>query len=154
MFRTAAEHQDNYRRKYQKIGGEIMQILQPKNWPAPKGYANGIVAKGNMVFLAGQVGWDENEKFPSSDFVEQARQAMRNIITVLAQAGGRPEHIVRMTWFITDKDAYMKSQKRLGAVYREVMGRHYPVMSLLVISALVENGAKLEIEATAVLPEA
>ena len=131
-----------------------MQILQPKNWPAPKGYANGIVAKGNMVFLAGQVGWDENEKFPSSDFVEQARQALRNIITVLAQAGGRPEHIVRMTWFITDKDAYMKSQKRLGAVYREVMGRHYPVMSLLVISALVENGAKLEIEATAVLPEA
>ena len=130
-----------------------MRVIQPKNWPKPKGYANGIVASGQMLFLGGQVGWDETETMVSSDFVEQVKQALLNIITLLDEAGGKPEHIVRMTWYVTDKDAYMNSQRELGQVYREVMGRHYPAMSLLVIKALVEEGAKVEIEATAVLPQ-
>lgn len=129
-----------------------MQVIQPKNWPKPKGYANGIVASGRMVFLGGQVGWDETETMVSSDFVAQVKQALLNIITILDEAGGKPEHIVRMTWYVTDRDAYLGSQRELGQVYQEVMGRHYPAMSLLVIKALVEEGAKVEIEATAVLP--
>ena len=130
-----------------------MQVIQPKNWPKPKGYANGIVASGSMLFLGGQVGWDETETIVSSNFVEQVKQALLNIVTILHEAGGKPEHIVRMTWYVTDRDAYMNSQKELGRVYTEVMGRHYPAMSLLVIKALVEEGAKVEIEATAVLPQ-
>ena len=130
-----------------------MQVLQPENWPKPKGYVNGIVASGRMVFLGGQVGWDETETIVSSDFVEQVKQALLNIITILKEAGGNPDNIVRMTWYVTDKDAYMNSQRELGQVYREVMGKHYPAMSLLVIKALVEEGAKVEIEATAVLPQ-
>jgi enamine deaminase RidA (YjgF/YER057c/UK114 family) len=129
-----------------------MQVIQPKNWPKPKGYANGIVASGSMLFLGGQVGWDETETIVSSNFVEQVKQALLNIVTILHEAGGKPEHIVRMTWYVTDRDAYMNSQKELGRVYTEVMGRHYPAMSLLVIKALVEEGAMVEIEATAVLP--
>lgn len=130
-----------------------MQVIQPKNWPKPKGYANGIVATGSMLFIGGQVGWDETETIVSDDFVKQVKQALLNIITILHEAGGKPEHIVRMTWYVTDRDAYMNSQKELGRVYTEVMGRHYPAMSLLVIKALVEEGAKVEIEATAVLPQ-
>ena len=130
-----------------------MEILQPPAWPKPKGFANGIVATGRMVFLAGQVGWDETENMVGDDFVAQAKQALSNIVAVLAEAGGRPEHIVRLTWFVTDRAAYLGSLDALGKAYREVMGRHYPAMSLLVISALVEEGAKVEIEATAVLPE-
>ena len=130
-----------------------MEILQPPAWPKPKGFANGIVATGRMVFLAGQVGWDETETMVGDDFVAQAKQALSNIVAVLAEAGGRPEHIVRLTWFVTDRDAYLGSLDALGKAYREVMGRHYPAMSLLAISALVEEGAKVEIEATAVLPE-
>ena len=130
-----------------------MEILQPPAWPKPKGFANGIVATGRMVFLAGQVGWDETETIVSDEFVAQAKQALSNIVAVLAEAGGRPEHIVRLTWFVTDRDAYLGSLDALGKAYREVMGRHYPAMSLLAISALVEEGAKVEIEATAVLPE-
>jgi enamine deaminase RidA (YjgF/YER057c/UK114 family) len=128
-----------------------MEILQPPGWPKPKGYANGIAASGKMVFLGGQVGWDETETVVSDDFVAQVRQALINIVTILAEAGGKPEHIVRLTWFVTDKDAYINAQHELGAVYREVMGRHFPAMSLLIISALVEEGAKVEIEATAVI---
>ena len=130
-----------------------MEILQPPAWPKPKGYANGIVATGRLAFLGGQVGWDETETIVSDDFVAQAKQALSNIVTILTEAGGRPEHIVRLTWFVTDKAAYLSSQDELGRAYREVMGRHFPAMSLLVISALVEEGAKVEIEATAVLPE-
>ena len=129
-----------------------MQVIQPKNWPKPKGYSNGIVASGSMLFIGGQVGWDETETIVSDDFVKQVKQALLNIITILHEAGGKPEHIVRMTWYVTDRDAYMNSQKELGLVYTEVMGRHYPAMSLLVIKALVEEGAMVEIEATAVLP--
>ncbi len=130
-----------------------MEILQPPAWPKPKGFANGIVATGRMVFLAGQVGWDKTETMVGDEFVTQAKQALSNIVAILAEAGGRPEHVVRLTWFVTDRDAYLGSQKALGKAYREVMGRHFPAMSLLVISALVEEGAKVEIEATAVLPE-
>ena len=131
-----------------------MEILQPPSWPKPKGYSNGIAATGRLVFFGGQIGRDEeSETIVSDDFVAQAKQALRNIVTILAEAGGRPKHVVRLTWFVTDKNAYLGSQSELGRAYREVMGRHYPTMSLLVISALVEEGAKVEIEATAVLPE-
>lgn len=129
-----------------------MQVIQPKHWPKPKGYANGIIATGRVLYLGGQVGWDETETIVSDDFVKQVKQALLNIVAILNEAGGAPEHIVRMTWYVTDKDAYMNSQRELGRVYQEIMGKHYPAMSLLVISALVEEGAKVEIEATAVLP--
>jgi enamine deaminase RidA (YjgF/YER057c/UK114 family) len=129
-----------------------METLHPPAWAKPKGYAHGVVAAGRMVFLGGQVGWDETETVVSEDFVAQARQALGNIITILAEAGGRPDHIVRLTWFVTDRDAYLSSQEALGRAYREVMGRHYPAMSLVVVAALVEAGAQVEIEATAVLP--
>jgi enamine deaminase RidA (YjgF/YER057c/UK114 family) len=131
----------------------IMETLQPAAWPKPKGYANAVAARGKTVFLAGQVGWDEKEVIVSDDFAAQAKQALRNVVTILAEAGGRPEHVVRLTWFVTDKKAYLGSLNELGKAYREIMGRHYPAMSLLVVSALVEDGAKVEIEATAVLPE-
>ena len=130
-----------------------MEILQPAAWPKPKGFSQGIAATGRMVFLSGQIGWDETETIVSDDFVAQAKQALRNVVAVVAETGGGPEHIVRLTWFVTDRDAYTNSLSELGRAYREVMGRHYPAMSLLVVSALVEKAAKVEIEATAVLPE-
>jgi enamine deaminase RidA (YjgF/YER057c/UK114 family) len=129
-----------------------METLQPPDWPRPKGYANGIVAEGSLIFVAGQVGWDETETFRSEDFVEQLRQALRNTLAVLAQAGAGPEHVVRMTWFITNREEYLAQLKEVGAAYREVMGRHYPAMSVVQVSGLIERGAKLEIETTAVLP--
>jgi enamine deaminase RidA (YjgF/YER057c/UK114 family) len=130
-----------------------MQILQPPGWPKPKGYSNGIVAKGRTVFVAGQVGWNAQEKFEASDFVGQARQALKNIVAILAEAGAKPEHIVRMNWYVGDKHEYLASAKELGPAYREVIGRHYPVMTALQVGGFVEEGAKLEIEVTAVLPE-
>lgn len=130
-----------------------MEILQPPAWPKPKGFSQGIAATGRMVFVSGQIGWDETETIVSDDFVAQAKQALRNVVAVVAEAGGGPEHIVRLTWFVTDRDSYTNSLSELGRAYREVMGRHYPAMSLLAISALVEKAAKVEIEATAVLPE-
>ena len=130
-----------------------MQILQPPEWAKPKGYSNGIVAKGRMVFVSGQVGWNVREKFDTSDFVGQARQALANIVAILAEAGARPEHIVRMTWYVGDRREYLASAKALGAAYREVIGRHYPVMTAIQVAGFVEDGAKLEIEVTAVLPD-
>ncbi len=130
-----------------------MQILQPVNWPAPKGYSNGIIANQRLVFIAGQVGWDESGKLQSDDLVEQAGQALMNIKTILAEAGGKPEHIVRLTWYITDGEDYLTSRKQLGRVYRNVLGSHYPAMTLLIVKGLIEEGAKVEIEATAVLPD-
>jgi enamine deaminase RidA (YjgF/YER057c/UK114 family) len=130
-----------------------MQILQPPEWAKPKGYSNGIVAKGRMVFVSGQVGWNAQEKFDTSDFVGQARQALANIVAILAEAGARPEHIVRMTWYVGDRREYLASAKALGAAYREVIGRHYPVMTAIQVAGFVEDGAKLEIEVTAVLPD-
>jgi len=130
-----------------------MQVLQPPDWPRPKGYANGIAARGQMIFVAGQVGWDETETFRSDDFAEQAEQALRNIVAILREAGAGPEHLVRLTWFVTDTGEYLASQARLGAAYRRVIGAHFPAMSVIGIRALYEAGAKLEIEATAVLPD-
>ncbi len=131
-----------------------MQILQPPGWGKPKGYSNGILAKGRLVFVAGQVGWNpQHEKFESSDFVAQARQALSNIVAILAEAGAKPEHIVRMTWYVGDRDEYLAAGKALGAVYREIIGRHFPVMTGIQVAGFVEDGAKLEIEATAVLPD-
>lgn len=131
-----------------------MNILQPPGWPRPKGYSNGISVSGELVFLAGQVGWDENEALTADDFAGQARQVFANIRAVLAEAGAGPEHLVRLTWFITDKAEYLKAIGEVGAAYREIIGRNYPVMSVVEVSGLIEDGAKLEIEATAVIPPA
>ena len=131
--------------------GGVHEILQPAGWPRPKGYANGVKAHGHMIFAAGMVGWDENEKFPDG-FIAQVRQALKNIVAVLAEGGGRPEHIVRMTWFVVNKQDYLSALAEIGEVYREVMGRNFPAMTLVEVKGLVEHGALLEIEATAVLP--
>jgi enamine deaminase RidA (YjgF/YER057c/UK114 family) len=130
-----------------------MKILQPAGWPPPRGYSNGVAARGRQVFVAGMVGWDEQGRFPSDDFAAQARRALENIVTVLAQAGAKPEHIVRMTWYVTSKREYLDSGKALGAAYREVIGRHFPVMTAVEVSALMEDEAKVEIEVTAVVPD-
>ena len=130
----------------------MMQILQPPGWAKPKGFANGIVASGNLVFVAGQVGWTGEGKWQAKDFAGQFRQALKNCIDVVAQAGGRPEHIVRLTWYITSKQEYLASLKEVGTAYRELMGRHFPVMAVVEVSGLMEAEAKLEIEATAVVP--
>lgn len=130
-----------------------MQILQPPGWPRPKGYSNGIVAQGKMVFVAGQVGWNEKEEFESDALEDQVRQALENIMAVLHEIGAGPEHIVRMTWYVTHKQEYLDKQKEIGAAYRDVVGRNFPVMALVQVAGLVEAGAKVEIEATAVIPE-
>ncbi len=131
-----------------------MKILQPPGWAKPKGYSNGIVAKGRIIFVAGQVGWNsQQEKFETSDFAGQAKQALKNIVGILAEAGARPEHICRMNWYVADAKEYNASLKELGAAYREVIGRNFPVMTALQVAGFVEAGAKLEIEVTAVLPE-
>lgn len=129
-----------------------MQILNPAEWAKPKGYANGIAAEGRQVFVAGQIGWNAEAKFDSDDLVEQTRQALRNIVRVLAEAGARPEHIVRLTWYVVDKRDYIGRNAELGKVYREIIGRHYPAMTLVQVAALLEDRAKVEIEATAVVP--
>ena len=130
-----------------------MKILQPPGWPKPKGYSNGIAAKGRLVFVAGQVGWNAQEKFETSELAGQARQALKNIVAILAEAGAGPEHICRMDWFLADVKEYNASLKELGAAYREVIGKHYPVMTAVQVGGFVETGAKVEIEVTAVLPE-
>ena len=127
------------------------ESLQPPGWPAPKGYANGIKARGEFVFVGGMVGWDANEKFPKG-FVPQARQALENIAAVLAEGGAKPEHIVRLTWYVLDMNEYLASRKELGRAYRDVMGMNFPAMALVEVRRLVEPPARLEIEATAVVP--
>ena len=127
------------------------QTLQPQGWPQPKGYANGIKARGEFVFVGGMVGWDEQERFPEG-FVAQARQALANIVAVLAEGGAGPEHVVRLTWYVLDMDEYLAARKALGATYREVMGEHFPAMALVQVGRLFEPQARLEIEATAVVP--
>lgn len=129
-----------------------LRTLQPKGWKQPRGYANGILAQGRMVFVGGQVGWDENEVFQSDDFVEQVRRTLKNTVAVLAEGGASPENIVRMTWYVTDKQEYLRSLQGVGAAYREIIGRHYPVMAMVQVSALIEDRAKVEIETTAVVP--
>ena len=127
------------------------QKLQPPGWRPPKGYANGIKARGEFVFVGGMIGWDENEKFPEG-FVAQARQALKNIAAVLAEGGAKPEHVTRMTWYVRDMDEYLAARKELAGSYREVMGSHFPAMALVEVGRLVEPQARLEIEATAVVP--
>ena len=130
----------------------MSEILQPPGWPRPKGYANGVSAHGRLVFTAGQVGWDAQGNFPDT-LAGQVELALGNVMAVLAEAGGVPEHLVRLTWFITDRRAYLDAQAEIGAAYRRVLGRHYPAMSLVEVSALVESKALVEIEATAVIPD-
>jgi enamine deaminase RidA (YjgF/YER057c/UK114 family) len=128
-------------------------ILQPEGWPRPSGYSNGVLAHGRQVFIAGQVGWNPRSgRFESADLVDQVAQALRNVLAVLAQANGRPEHIARMTWYLTSRGEYIARLKEIGAVYREVMGKHFPAMTAVEVTALVEPQAKVEIEATAVIP--
>jgi len=130
-----------------------MQILQPEGWPAPRGYSNGIAASGRQVFVAGMVGWDAQCRFNTDDFAGQARQALANIVDVLAVAGAKPEHITRMTWYVTSKREYLDAGKAVGAAYREIIGRHYPAMTAVEVTALIEDRAKVEIEVTAVVPD-
>jgi enamine deaminase RidA (YjgF/YER057c/UK114 family) len=127
-------------------------FLHPKGWKPTKGYANGVIAAGRQVFIAGQIGWNEHAELVGSDFVAQVERALINIAAVLAEAGGKPSHLTRLTWFITDKSAYVARQREIGEAYRRVIGRHFPAMSLLVVAGLLEDGAKVEIEATAMIP--
>ena len=131
-----------------------LQVLKPAGWPRPSGYSNGIAATGRQIFVAGQVGWDGNRRFNSSQLADQVRQALKNICAVLAEAQAGPEHIVRLTWYLTSRDEYLSDLGNIGAAYREVMGKNFPVMSVVQVIALMEAEAKVEIEATAVLPSA
>ena len=130
-----------------------MTILQPPGWAKPKGFSNGISASGKLVFVAGQIGWTGEGKWESKDFAGQFRQTLKNTLAVLAEAGGGPEHIVRMTWYILDTQEYLGAIKELGAAWRELIGRHYPAMTVVQVGALIEAQARLEIETTAVVPE-
>ena len=130
-----------------------MDVLQPEGWVRPRGYANGVAARGSMVFVAEQVGWNARGELASDDFVAQAQQALSNVVAILAEAGAAPAHVVRLTWYVTDRDEYLSRLPELGVAYRETMGRHYPAMSVVQVAGLVEDGAKVEIEATAVVPD-
>jgi enamine deaminase RidA (YjgF/YER057c/UK114 family) len=128
------------------------EILLPEGWPRPRGYSNGVAAEGRTLYVAGQIGWDTEGKFPDPTFAAQFRKALENTLAVLKAGGAGPEHVVRMTWFITDKVAYMTSLKEIGAAWRDLFGQHYPAMAVVVVSALIEDEAKVEIETTAVIP--
>ena len=130
-----------------------MKILQPAGWPRPKGYSNGISASGRMIFTAGILGWDANESFSQHSLAGQFAQALRNTLAVLAEDGAGPEHIVRMTCYVTDRDAYLHALNEIGAMWKEIMGAHYPAMALVEVSGLVERAAEIEIETTAVVEE-
>jgi len=130
----------------------MIQLFNPSEWTRPKGYSNGVTAYGQMIFVAGQVGWDANEVFQTDDLVGQVRQALTNIVAILATAGARPENIVRMNWYLADKDEYNKRLAEIGAAYRELIGRHFPAMTALQVAGFVEDGARVEIEVTAMLP--
>lgn len=130
-----------------------MKILQPARWPRPKGYANGVFASGRTVFVSGMIGSDAEGAVVAGDFVAQARQALKNIVEVLAEAGAKPEHIARMNWYVVDKKEYLGVQSELGAAYREIIGRHYPAMTAVQVASLIEDAARLEIEVTAVIPD-
>ena len=130
----------------------MLKTLQPKHWKKPRGYACGIAGSGEIICVSGQVGWNEEYVFESASFVDQARQALKNIVAVLEEAGSGPSHIARMTWYVTDKKEYLASYKELGLAYREVMGKHFPAMTAVEVKALMEDEAKLEIEVTAIKP--
>jgi enamine deaminase RidA (YjgF/YER057c/UK114 family) len=129
-----------------------MTIIEPAGWPRPKGFSHGVsAATGTTIFVSGQIGWDEHGRFTATDIAGQVRQALRNVVAILAAAGARPEHVTRLTWYVTDKHEYLAAQREIGAAYREVMGRHFPAMSVVAVAALLEDEAKVEIEATALL---
>jgi enamine deaminase RidA (YjgF/YER057c/UK114 family) len=130
-----------------------MKVLQPQDWPRPKGYANGVAARGSLVFVSGMVGWNAQETFTSNDFVAQVRQALLNIVAILQQGKAKPEHIARMTWYVLDKNEYLAAAKEMGEVYRAIIGSHYPAMTVVEVSGLVEANARVEIEVTAVVPD-
>ena len=130
-----------------------MRTLQPEGWRAPRGYVNGVEASGRMVFVAGQIGWDPAGRLVSADFVAQAEQALRNVVAVLAEAGAGPEHLVRLTWYVVDRAEYLASSRVLGEAYRRVIGRHYPAMTAVEVQGLIEEGARVEVEATAVVQD-
>ncbi|MBD8529296.1 MULTISPECIES: RidA family protein [unclassified Massilia] len=130
-----------------------MEFLQPEGWAKPRGYANGIAASGRMVFVSGMVGWDAQGVFHTDDFAGQVRQALENIVAVLAEGGAKPEHIVRMTWYVLDKKEYVAAYPEIGVAYRDLIGRHFPTMSAVQVAGLVEDRARVEIEVTAVVPE-
>ena len=130
------------------------EFLHPKSWKPALGYANGVAASGRMIFCGGLIGWNAEQEFESDDFIDQVAQTLRNIVAVLAEAGAEPRHIVRLTWYVTDKKEYLVRLKELGRVYREIIGKHFPAMALVQVVALVEDRAKVEIEATAVVPAA
>jgi enamine deaminase RidA (YjgF/YER057c/UK114 family) len=130
-----------------------MRFLQPPDWPRPKGYANGVAARGSLVFVSGVVGWNAAQKFVSSDFVAQVRQALMNIVAILHEGKAKPEHIARMTWYVVDKNEYLAAAKEIGAVYRAIIGSHYPAMTVVEVSGLLESDARVEIEVTAVVPD-
>ncbi|MFM8779916.1 MAG: RidA family protein [Gemmatimonadota bacterium] len=129
-----------------------LRILHPEGWAAPKGYANGVLATGRQIHVAGQIGWDAEQRIVQGGLVPQTRQALENIVAVLASGGARPEHLVRLTWYLTDRAAYLAASKEIGAAYRDVIGRHFPAMTAVEVSSLMEADALIEIEATAVLP--
>jgi len=130
-----------------------MKILQPPSWVRPRGYSNGVSAAGRAVFVSGMVGWNAQAEFVVKNFSGQVRQALQNIVEVLREAEARPEHIARMTWYVLDKKEYMAAAKEIGIAYREIIGRHYPAMTVVEVSGLLEQDARLEIEVTAVVPE-
>ena len=130
-----------------------MQVLQPPGWARPRGFSNGVACRGNLVFIAGQIGWTGQGEWKERSFAGQFRQALQNILEVLKEAQGGPEHIVRLTWYVLDKHEYLSSLKEVGAAYRALMGKHYPTMAVVQVSGLVEDEARVELEATAVLPE-
>ena len=127
------------------------EILQPPGWARPRGYANGVAAEGRQVFVAGQIGWDAEQRFVSDDFALQTRQALSNVIDVLACAGAGPQHVVRLTWYVTSRDEYNGAVADIGTIYRELFGRNFPAMSVVVVAGLLEPRAKVEVEATAVI---
>jgi enamine deaminase RidA (YjgF/YER057c/UK114 family) len=131
----------------------MKQALLPHGWVKPRGYANGVAARGTQVFIAGQIGWDAESRFQSDNFAEQAKQALANVVAVLAVAGGRPEHLVRLTWYVTDKREYLAALKDIGGAFRELIGNYDIAMSAVQVVALIEDEAKVEIEATAVIPD-
>lgn len=130
----------------------VHQHLHPSHWKAAVGYANGVLASGQTIFVGGQIGWNVDQIFESDDFVIQVHQALQNIVAILHEAGAGPEHLVRLTWYVTDKQEYLKRLKDVGAAYREVLGKHFPAMTMVQVADLIEDQAKVEIEATAVLP--
>jgi enamine deaminase RidA (YjgF/YER057c/UK114 family) len=143
-MRTVTGHEEN--------SGDDLQFVHPEGWLRPSGYADAIVATGRVVYIAGQVGWDpRTQHFATGNFVEQVRQTLENVVEALRAAGGEPRHLVRLTWFVVDRAEYLASRREVGSVYREVIGMHYPTMSLLVVAGLLEEEARVEIEATAVI---